>query len=60
MITRLKEGDFKYIGYERQEGDIVIATLLERDSDKGYRLFVKYLYGKHEEVISEEIIGEED
>jgi len=55
-IEKLKTGDFNDMSQEWQSDGSVIITLSKRGEGKSYRFRVKDLYGKDEEVISEEII----
>ena len=55
-IEKLKKGDFNNMSQEEQEDGSVIITLVKRGEGKRYRFRVKDLYGKHEQVLEEEII----
>jgi len=56
-IDKLKLGDFNDLSQERQEDGSVIVTLSKRGEGKSYRFRVIDLYGEHEEILDEEIIG---
>lgn len=58
-LEKLKTGDFNDMSQEAQPDGSVIVTLSSRKYPEVYRFKVRDLYGKHEEIISEEIIGGE-
>ena len=55
-MERLKTGNFNNMDQEGQLDGSVIITLSKRGEDKVYKFKVKDLYGKNEEVLSEEVI----
>ena len=55
-IDKLKTGDFNDMNQDWQDDGSVIITLSKRGEGKTYRFRVKDLYGKHEEVLEEEVI----
>lgn len=55
-IEKLKEGDFNNMNQEGQPDGSVLVTLSKRGEGKTYKFRVKDLYGKNEEVLSEEVI----
>lgn len=56
IIDRLRTGNFNDMIQEWQDDGSVRVTLTKRGDSRQYVMFVKDLYGKEEEVISEEII----
>lgn len=55
-IEKLKAGDFNDMSQEGQPDGSAIITLSKRGEGKVYKFRVKDLYGKNEEVLSEEVI----
>jgi len=56
-IEKLKLGDFNDMSQARQEDGSVIITLSKRGEGEVYRFRVIDLYGEHEEILEEEVLG---
>ena len=54
-IEKLKAGDFNDMSQEQQLDGSIVITLSKRGEGKTYRFQVRDLYGKNEEVLSEEV-----
>ena len=54
-LEKLKKGKFNTMSQEWQPDGSVIITLSKRGEGKVYKFKVKDLYGKNEEVLSEEV-----
>jgi len=55
-LKKLKSGDFNDMAQVQQPDGSVIITLTKRGEKKVYKFRVKDLYGKNEELLSEEVI----
>jgi len=55
VIERLKTGDFNNMSQEEQADGSVIVTLTKRGDPLVYKMKVKNLYGKEEEVDWEKV-----
>jgi len=55
VIERLKKGNFNDMNQEEQPDGSVIVTLVKRGDPHVYKMKVKNLYGKDEEVEWEKV-----